>query len=49
MVADYKAYRADESPQDVGRFQFLLDDEVRAGLPTALHVYYDRWKSLQLA
>ena len=49
LVAAYKAYRADESPQDVGRFQFLLDDEVRAGLPTALHVYYDRWKSLQLA
>ena len=49
LVAAYKAYRADESPQDVGRFQFLLDDEVRTSLPTALHVYYDRWKSLQLA
>ena len=33
----------------VAHFQFLLDDAVRASLPAALHVYYDRWKSLQSA
>ena len=49
LIAAYKAYRADEPSQDVGRFRFLLDEAVRAGLPVALHVYYDRWKSLQRA
>ena len=29
LIASYKAYRADEPPQDVGRFQFLLNDSGR--------------------
>ncbi|MCY3666703.1 MAG: hypothetical protein OXH81_13665 [Gemmatimonadetes bacterium] len=30
-------------------FRFFLDDAVCTSLPTAMHVSYDRWKSLQCA
>ncbi len=31
------------------RFRFILDDAVQTSLSAAMHVYYDRWKSLQRA
>lgn len=38
-----------EGPKvEVGPFAWMLDDEVRAGLPQSIHFYYDRWKAQYL-
>jgi hypothetical protein len=49
LAASWRKWEADEALEEKvdSRFEWRLDESVRAFLPPAMHVYYDRWRALQ--
>ena len=50
LTGAYWKYTPDEKPQKVnGKIRWMLEDHVRDYLPPEMHLYYDRWRAVQLA
>ncbi len=47
ICTSYHKHLGDEPKSDPGRCAFMLNDGTREFLPESLHLYYDRWASLQ--
>ena len=47
ISTSFQRYDASEPKSDPGRCAFMLNDGAREFLPESLHLYYDRWASLQ--
>ena len=45
IIGGWGVYQEDAPKKEIGRFEWMLTDEVRAGLPESIHLYYDRWKA----
>ena len=46
LIAGSSVHRRDDEKREIGRFGWMMHEEVRANLPESLHLYYDRWKAL---
>ena len=50
LTGAYWKYSEDEEPQTVNpKIRWMLEDRVRDFLPVEMHLYYDRWRAVQLA
>ena len=50
LTGAYWKHSEDEKPQQVnGKIRWMLEDRVREYLPPEIHLYYDRWRAVQLA
>lgn len=48
IASSWSKHSDDDEPKEVDqRLKWMLEDSVRDFLPEAMHVYYDRWHSLQ--
>ncbi len=49
LTGAYCQYSPEEKPQKVnGKIRWMLEDRVRDYLPEEMHLYYDRWRAVQL-
>ncbi len=50
LAASWRKHSDDDPPEKIdGRFEWRLRESVREALPEKMHLYYDRWKNLQLS
>jgi len=50
LTGAYWKYSEREEPKQVnGKIRWMLEDRVREYLPPEMHLYYDRWRAVQLA
>lgn len=48
IASAWSKHNDDDEPKEVDqRLKWMLKDSVRDFLPETMHVYYDRWRSLQ--
>ena len=49
LAASWRKWEKDEALEEKvdSRFEWRLDESIRDFLPPAMHVYYDRWRTLQ--
>ena len=49
LAASWRKWEKDEALEEKvdNRFEWRLDESIRDFLPPAMHVYYDRWRTLQ--
>ena len=47
ISASFQVFDSNEEKSEPGRFAFMLNPGARAFLPESIHLYYDRWASLQ--
>ncbi len=49
LIAGWSVNSEDQPKRDIGQFEWMLAEEVRAGLPESIRVYYDHWKAAHTA